>query len=102
MSPAAALAFGAGLAGAFAAREILAAAAGNAPEAIRRMAALAEAVVRLGREGRDPGAAERRLLLAGGAAAAFAVGATLTGPLPALVAACGGPLVVARLLRARR
>jgi len=102
VSPAVALAFGAGLAGAFAAREILAAAAGNAPEAIRRMAALAEAVVRLGREGRDPGAAERRLLLAGGAAAAFVVGATLTGPLPALVAACGGPLVVARLLRARR
>ena len=102
MSPAAALAFGAGLAAALAARELLGAAAGQAPRAIRRAAALAEAVVRLGREGRDPGAAERRVLLAGGAAVAFATGVTLTGPVPALAAAGGGPLLVARLLRARR
>ena len=102
MSPAAALAFGAGLAGALAARELLGAAAGQAPRAIRRATALAEAVVRLGREGRDPGAAERRVLLGAGAAAAFAAGVTLTGPVPALAAAGGGPFLVARLLRARR
>jgi tight adherence protein B len=78
----------------------------TAPRALERMVAgvtaLTDAVVRLGREGRDPGAVERRRLLAAGAVAAFLLGATLLGPLPGLALAAGGPALVARLLRARR
>jgi tight adherence protein B len=102
VSASAALAFASGLAATLAVREVLAAVAEKAPRALGRVAELAEAVVRVGREGRDPGAAERRLLLGAGAGAAFVAGAAVTGPLPALAAGCGGPLLVARLLRARR
>ena len=38
------------------------------------------ALLRLGREGREPGAVERRQLLVCGAAAAFCIGALLSGP----------------------
>jgi tight adherence protein B len=102
VSAAPGLAFGAGVAGALALREAWAAAASRAPRAAVRAAAVLEAVTRLGREGRDPGAAERRLLLIGGALAAFVLGATLAGPVPALLLAGGGPPLVARLLRLRR
>jgi len=74
----------------------------RAPEAGRRLAALVDAVTRLGREGRDPAAAERRRLLLAGAVLAFVAGAALAGPLAGLVVAAAGPGAVARGLRARR
>lgn len=66
------------------------------------VAALAEVVVTLGTEGRDPGAAERRRLLLAGAGGALLVGWVLVGPLAGLALGCGAPWLVARLLRARR
>ena len=74
----------------------------GAPVALRRLVALAEAVVRAGREGRDPGADERRRLLVVGAATALAVGALVAGPLAGAVLGAAGPWAVARVLRARR
>jgi len=68
----------------------------------RGLADLVEVVVTLGREGRDPGAAERRRLLLAGAGAAFLAGWVLTGPLGGAALGAGGPWLVARLLRARR
>jgi tight adherence protein B len=64
--------------------------------------ALADSVARVGREGRDPGALERRRLLGAAAAAAFVAGAILIGPLAGLGFAAGAPYVAARFLRARR
>jgi tight adherence protein B len=72
------------------------------PRAAALAAALARTVVRVGTEGREPGAAERRQLLAGGAGAALLLGTLLAGPLIGILAAAAGPLAVARLLRARR
>jgi tight adherence protein B len=63
---------------------------------------LAEALVRIGREGRDPGAVERRRLLLAGALVAFLTGVALAGVLPGLALAAGGPWLVSRALRARR
>ena len=68
----------------------------------RGLADVVEVVVTLGREGRDPGAAERRRLLLAGAGAAFLAGWVLTGPLGGAALGAGGPWLVARLLRARR
>jgi tight adherence protein B len=59
-------------------------------------------VVTLGREGRDPGAAERRRLLLAGAGLAFAIGWAAFGLLGGMALGAGGPWLVARLLRARR
>jgi tight adherence protein B len=67
-----------------------------------RLLVLVDAVVRAGREGRDPGAAERRRLLATGATVALAVGWIVAGPLVGLALGAAGPWSVARLLRARR
>jgi len=94
------------LAGAFAAlgawellgRGALARGAGAA----RGVAGLVDVVVTLGREGRHPGAAERRRLLLAGAVFALAAGWLLAGPFAGVVLACGGPWAVSRLLRARR
>jgi tight adherence protein B len=72
------------------------------PRALRRVLVLAEVAIRVGREGRDPGAADRRRLLVAGAAAAVAVGWIVAGPLVGLVLGAAGPWSVARLLRARR
>jgi tight adherence protein B len=68
----------------------------------RGLAGLVDAVVTLGREGRDPGAAERRRLLLAGAGLAFLVGWAMVGVLAGFALGAGGPWLVARLLRARR
>jgi tight adherence protein B len=103
VSPAAALAALAGVAGALALRDlfgrgVLAGGTGAA----RALAGLVEAVVTLGREGRAPGAAERRRLLLAGAGLALVSGWVLLGPVAGLALGAGGPWLVARLLRARR
>ena len=67
-----------------------------------RLAGAARGLAAAGSDGRDPGAAERRRLLATGAAAAFGLGAFLFGPAAGLAAAAAGPAAVARLLRMRR
>ncbi|MEA2449106.1 MAG: tight adherence protein [Thermoleophilaceae bacterium] len=72
------------------------------PGRLAGAASIADSVLRLGREGRDPGAAERRRLLAAGAACALAAGWFVAGPLPGVALACAGPWLVARLLRAMR
>lgn len=64
--------------------------------------ALADTVARVGREGRDPGALERRRLLATAAACACALGALLIGPLAGLALGAFAPWVASRALRARR
>jgi tight adherence protein B len=64
--------------------------------------ALMETVARAGREGRDPGAVERRRLLAAGAGFAFLVGVFVAGPRAGVVAAVAGPFVLSRVLLARR
>jgi tight adherence protein B len=61
-----------------------------------------DAFTRAGNEGRDPGAAERRRLLAVGAIVAFTAGWFLFGIPAALIAAALAPTVASRLLRARR
>lgn len=106
MSAAAAIAFAAGAVAAAAAVELLRECAlslrRRAPRVAGRAGALAEAVVRAGREGRDPGARERRQLLAAGALGAFGGGALLAGPLVGAALGAAGPWLVARVLRARR
>lgn len=72
------------------------------PRAARAAARLVDVVARVGREGRDPGALERRRLLLAGALLAFLTGAALAGPLAGLALGAGGPWLVARLLGARR
>jgi tight adherence protein B len=76
--------------------------AARGPRLAREAAALVDVLVRLGREGRAPGAAERRRLLLAGAGVAFLGGAAIAGPLPGLALAAGGPWAVSRILRARR
>jgi tight adherence protein B len=70
--------------------------------AARGLAELIDVVVTLGRDGRDPGAAERRRLLLAGAVIAFVGGSFVIGPLGGIALGAGGPWLVARLLRARR
>ncbi len=72
------------------------------PGAARAAAELAEALVRVGREGRDPGAVERRRMLLAGAALAFVAGAVVAGPVVGSVLGAGGPWAASRVLRARR
>jgi tight adherence protein B len=74
----------------------------RAPLALRRLVALVDVVVRAGREGHDPGAAERRRLLTAGAVVAAVAGWIVAGPLVGLALGAAGPWTVARLLRARR
>jgi tight adherence protein B len=77
-------------------------AAARAPRFARAGAGLVEVLVRAGREGRDPGAAERRRLLLAVSALACVGGAIMVGPLAGLALSAAGPWAVARLLRARR
>ena len=106
MSALAALAFVAAAAAAVALVElgglVVARFAARAPRWVWAGTGLVEVLVRAGREGRDPGAAERRRLLLAVSAAAFAGGAIMVGPLAALALGAAGPWAVARLLRARR
>jgi tight adherence protein B len=74
----------------------------RAPHALRAVERLLEVVARIGREGRDPGALERRRLLAAGAVLAFCSGTVLAGPAIGCALATGGPWAVGRLLRTRR
>ena len=83
-------------------REALPAALTRTSRIVRSVSAAAEALLRLGREGREPGAVERRQLLFCGAAAAFCMGALLAGPFAGAVLALAAPLAVSRALRARR
>jgi tight adherence protein B len=99
---AAALAFAGAVCLVAAAHELVAAAAGRAPAVLRLATELAEAPLRLGREGRSPGARERRRLLVAGAGCAFALGSIVAGPLPGLVLAAAGPWLVARVLAGAR
>jgi tight adherence protein B len=103
MSPPVLLALVAGCAGALALGDLLGAGAmRHGAGAAQGLAGLVDAVMRLGREGRDPGALERRRLLLAGSAGAFAVGLLFAGPPLGLVLAAGAPWGVARVLRARR
>jgi tight adherence protein B len=70
--------------------------------AVRHVGGLVETVVRLGSEGRAPGTAERRRLLAAGAAVALAMGTLLVGPTVGVALAAAGPWAIGRVLAARR
>lgn len=106
MSTATGLAFLAGVAGALGTLELLSRVPAwlsrSGSELARAVMGLVEVLVRIGREGRDPGAVERRRLLLAGAVVAFLAGAALAGPLLGLGLAAGGPWLVSRALRARR
>jgi tight adherence protein B len=106
MSAGALLAFFAGAAGGAGLAELgavgLGRAAARAPRWARAGAGLVDVLVRAGREGRDPGVAERRRLLLGVSAGALAGGAIVVGPVAGVVLAATGPWTLARLLRARR
>jgi tight adherence protein B len=91
----AALAFAAAALAAYALAEL-------APSRLPRVAPVVDTVLRLGREGRDPGAAERRRLLLAGAGCALFGGSFVAGPFAGVALACGGPWAVARVLRAAR
>jgi tight adherence protein B len=67
-----------------------------------RVAPVVDLVLRLGREGRDPGAAERRRLLLAGAGCALVAGWFVGGAFAGVALAAGGPWAVARLLRVAR
>ena len=98
--------FAAAVLGVYALAEVLAVGApavrARAPEALARIVALVDVVVRAGREGHDPGAAERRRLLLAGAVVALVTGWVGAGPLVGMALGAVGPWAVARLLRARR
>ena len=82
--------------------DLAAAGAGRVPRIAGPLRSAADAFSRAGREGRDPGAAERRRLLAGGALVAGIGGGFMFGPAAAPVAAGLAPAVASRVLRARR
>jgi tight adherence protein B len=102
----AALAFLAGALGAVAVmsitREAVPAMLARASGLVRVASTAADALLRLGREGREPGAVERRQLLACAAVATFTAGALVAGPAAGALLALGVPLAVSRALRARR
>jgi hypothetical protein len=78
----AALAFAAAACAVLAVGELGSALPGRARSLAAGAGRLADAVVRLGREGRDPRAPERRRLLFAGAVGALVAGGSLAGPLP--------------------
>lgn len=106
MSAHALLAFAAGVLGVAAAvclgSELGRVALARTARAVRAASAAFEALLRLGREGREPGALERRQLLACGAVAVLSAGTVVAGPLVGAAFAFGAPVLVSRALRARR
>jgi tight adherence protein B len=96
------LAFAAGALGTAALADIAQDALAGTVRRAPRWAGLAGSVLRLGREGRDPGTPERRRLLVAGAACALVLGSFLAGPAAGALLACAGPWAVARVLRAVR
>jgi len=102
----AALAFAAAAAAVLALRDLADGApallASRGPGWLRAVTGLAQVVIRAGREGRDPGALERRRLLLGGAAVAFVAGLATFGPLAGVALAAAGPFGTGRILAARR
>jgi tight adherence protein B len=106
LSAASGIAFFAGVAGAVGVLELCCRVptwlSRSGPALVRGLAGLADVLVRTGREGRDPGAVERRRLLLAGALVALLGGLAVAGPLPGLCLAAGGPWLVSRALRARR
>ena len=73
----------------------------RASRLLRAASAAIDALLRLGREGREPGTVERRQLLVCGAVAALSAGLVFAGPVGAL-ASLAAPLAVSRVLHARR
>jgi tight adherence protein B len=99
----AALAFAAGCCGLAALHELLAGRARvGMGHAARRLSFATDVLMRLSRDGRDPGAAERRRLLLAGAALALLAGTLTFGAVVGVALAAAGPLAVARALRVRR
>jgi tight adherence protein B len=102
----ASLAFLAGISAALGLHDLgagaLTAVASRGPRRLRAVTRLAHVVVRAGREGRDPGALERRRLVFAGSLVAFAAGFVTFGPGAGLGLGALGPLAVTRLLAARR
>jgi tight adherence protein B len=105
MSGQALLAFAAAAAGVVGAARLVGELAPAAVARVSRLLRVASgaigALLRLGREGREPGAVERRQLLACGGVAALCAGMVVAGPVGALVA-LAAPLVLSRALHARR
>ncbi|MEJ7788305.1 MAG: type II secretion system F family protein [Thermoleophilaceae bacterium] len=104
ISAEAGLAFAAVVLGVLAAAQLAAAPEGlaRAPKVARLVAALVDALVRVGSEGHDPGAVDRRRLLLAGAVLGVAGGLLLAGPHAGLALGAGGPFAASRVLRARR
>ena len=98
------LAFAAVVLGVLAAAQLAAATGGldRAPKVARSLAGLVDALVRVGSEGRDPGAVDRRRLLLAGAVLGVAGGMLLAGPYAGVALGAGGPFAASRVLRARR
>ena len=106
MSADAVLAFAAAAVGVVAAvRLVREVAPGAFAAAARGVAAGSQAVgvlMRLGREGKEPGALERRRLLGCAAVAAFCAGTLFAGPPAGAAVALAAPYAVGRALHARR
>jgi tight adherence protein B len=100
------LAFAGGVAATLGLREVGAVAIerlrARVPRLIAAMARLVETVMRVGREGHEPGTVERRRLLLAGAGIAFLGGTVLVGTSAGVALGIAGPWAVGRLLRARR
>jgi tight adherence protein B len=72
------------------------------PRLAGRLGELSEILLRPGREGREPGASERRRLLVAAALAGALLGTFVAGPALGLGAATAAPIAVGRVLRSRR
>jgi tight adherence protein B len=99
---AAGLAFVAAVLGSYGAIDLAGAYAPRVPAVGGPLRAAADVVARVGREGVDPGAAERRRVLLLGAVGVFACAWFVVGLTAGLVAAALAPTAVNRVLRARR
>lgn len=98
----AALVFAAAVLAVFALAEAAPALAAPMRRRSGEIAGALEALLRLGREGREPGALERRQLLIVGSLGALCGGSLLLGPVAGVCIAVGAPAAVARTLKARR